>query len=135
MTSFQSILILVGRICFSMIFILGGFAKIFDFSLILQSMQPANHMMPELTLVAMIVLQLGGAFFIILGWLTRLGALFEIVALFFIEFFFHGYWLFQPQPSTTFTNEVWLTLAILGGALVLLACGPGRISVDGMRQQ
>ncbi|MFL0800188.1 MAG: DoxX family protein [Agarilytica sp.] len=114
---------LLGRIGLAAIFALAGINKIQYFDGNAQYMASAG--LPEFLLPAVIIFELVGAIFILMGFQLRTTAIalagFSVVT----AFMFHYNLADQIQFIMFFKN-----IAIAGGFLVLAAHGAGRFSVD-----
>lgn len=116
----QPVLLLVGRILLVAVYFLGGFS-------LLQGSVPVDYAaskgVPAVLVWAGFALKLFGGLAVIIGFQTRLAALGLIVFTFATAFIFH------PYPDQVFLKEV----SMIGGLVLLLAVGPGSISIDGRR--
>jgi putative oxidoreductase len=114
---------LVGRILLAHIFLLAGINKITGYSGTQGYMEGMG--VPGMLLPLVILLEIGGALALIVGWQTRLVAyalaLFSIVA----AIIFHSNLSEQIQMILFMKN--W---ALAGGLLVLAANGAGAFSLD-----
>jgi putative oxidoreductase len=114
---------LVGRILLAHIFLLAGIDKITGYSGTQGYMEGMG--VPGMLLPLVILLEIGGALALIVGWQTRLAAyalaLFSIVA----AIIFHSNLSEQIQMILFMKN--W---ALAGGLLVLAANGAGAFSLD-----
>jgi len=116
---------LIGRILLVLIFLNSGIGKIENFEGTAQYM--ANYGMPYASffLFGAIALELVGSITVILGYLTRFGALLVFIFLIPTTIIFHTNFD-DPIQIIMFMKNV----SMLGGCLVLLAMGPGRFSLD-----
>lgn len=114
---------LVGRIFISIIFLLSGFNKIGGFAGTQDYM--ASMGVPGMLLPLVIVLEIGGALAVMLGWHTRWFALalavFSVAAALLFHFNFE-----DKMQSIMFLKNI----AIAGGFMVIFAHGPGDLSLD-----
>lgn len=114
---------LVGRILLAHIFLLAGINKITGYSGTQAYMEGMG--VPGMLLPLVILLEIGGALALIVGWQTRWAAyalaLFSIVA----AIIFHSNLAEQIQMILFMKN--W---ALAGGLLVLAANGAGAFSLD-----
>lgn len=114
---------LVGRILLAHIFLLAGINKITGYSGTQAYMEGMG--VPGMLLPLVIILEIGGALALIVGWQTRWAAyalaLFSIVA----AVIFHSNLSEQIQMILFMKN--W---ALAGGLLVLAANGAGAFSLD-----
>jgi putative oxidoreductase len=108
------------------IFVQSGWGKIVDYAGTAQYMESAG--VPGGLLPVVIVVELGSAMLIVIGWQTRLAALalagFTVVA----GVLFHLKIADQNQMIHFMKN-----IAIAGGFLVLAMAGPGAWSLEGRR--
>jgi putative oxidoreductase len=121
---------LVGRILIAAIFILSGFAKLFDLKTTAGYMTQAGIPAAEPLAVIAGVLEIAGGLAIAVGFLARLGALGLFLYLIPVTLVFHHFWTFQGAEQKTQLVNFMKNLAIMGGLLVLYAEGPARWSVD-----
>ena len=142
---FQKFIAFLGRICFSLIFILAGINKIMNWDAseqylvnqMLDVLSKSYHLpwvksvfdnilplAPTLLVIATIA-ELGGGLLILLGIQVRLGAL--IVALFLIPvtLLFHNFWALEGAQAQQERIMFMKNLSIFGGALILVAFGKG----------
>lgn len=141
----QKFIALLGRLCFSLIFILAGINKIMNWDASEQYL--VNQMLDVLSktyhqpwaqslfdqvlplaptlLVLATIAELGGGLLVLLGIQVRLGAL--VLCLFLIPttFLFHNFWALQGAQQQTEMAMFLKNLSIFGGGLVLLAFGKG----------
>lgn len=127
--------LLLARVMLSLVFVLSGVAKASHWGDGLAEIAAAGLPAASLLLAATVATQLVGGLSVALGFGTRLGALalggFTIVA----TVLFHDFWnatgeIWQHQ-FTTFMEHV----ALVGGFVALMACGPGAFSVDAARRR
>jgi putative oxidoreductase len=118
---------LVGRLLLAALFLLEGWSKLRGYEAAAAYMQ--RYSVPGALLPLVIVLELGGGLLLAIGWQTRLTALALAVFCLAAAVIFHGN-LADRNQVLHFEKD----LAIAGGLLVLFAFGPGRYSIEGMRQ-
>lgn len=84
----------------------------------------------DLLVWAVILVEIGGGVLLALGWRTRLVA--WILAAFVVvaTLLAHRYWEFEGAQYVPQLTSFMKNLAILGGLLMVAACGPGRLSLD-----
>lgn len=125
----NSVIVLVGRIFLSTIFILSGFGKLTDISG--TAAYFAMLHMPAATLVAVGagLIELLGGLAILIGFQTRIAA--WVLALFSIAsaLVAHMNWADTTQLINFEKN-----VAISGGFLLLAIYGPGALSLDALRR-
>src|SRR5512139_953621 len=116
---------LIGRILLVLIFLQSGIGKIENFHGTAQYM--ASYGMPyaNFFLVGAIFFELVGSITVILGYFARFGSLLLLVFLIPTTLIFHNIFV-DPKMMIQFMKNV----SMFGGLLVLLAVGPGRLSLD-----
>ncbi len=118
----------IGRILISLIFLMAGLSKITGYAGTAAYMTAMG--VPSLLLPLVIITEIIGALFIIIGYQTRLVAFllagFSVLS----ALLFHFNFADQTQSILFMKN-----IAIAGGFLFLVANGPGRWSVDNRKRQ
>ena len=125
---------LVGRILLSLVFLIAGYRKLMAVAASAGYFAKLGFPMPEVMVWVAIVVELGGAILLIVGWKTRwaawLLALFTLVA----TFAAHRFWEVDPAQYANQMNHFLKNIAIVGGFIILATTGPGALSVDGRRR-
>ena len=116
---------LIGRILLVLIFLNSGIGKIGNFEGTAQYMAQYGMPLTSFFLFGAILFELLGSITVILGYLTRLGALLLIIFLIPTTLIFHTHFSDQIQVIMFMKN-----VSMLGGCLILLGMGPGRFSLD-----
>jgi len=121
---------LIGRILLASIFLLSGFAKFTDPTGAVGYMnQVGIPYAGTLVYIAGAAEILGGAA-LLLGFLTRVGALGLIVYLVITTLYFHNFWAL-PEPQAKMQMVQFMkNLCIMGGLAMVVAFGPGKFSID-----
>ena len=123
MTALSPQLLALGRVLLSVIFIVAGAQKLFNYAGTQQYMESAG--LPGILLPLVILLELGGGLAILAGFMTRW------VALALAGFTLAAGLLFHFEPANQIENIMLMkNLAIAGGFLALAAAGPGAFSLD-----
>jgi putative oxidoreductase len=121
---------LLGRILLAVMFVISGYGKLTGFDGTAGYIASKGLPMPQVLAGVAVLIELVGGLAIILGWKTRWAALAIIVFLLVITPIFHNYWAAPPEQMMGQQINFMKNLSILGGMLLLLGFGPGRISVD-----
>ena len=129
----QDVIALVGRICLVLLFIWSGWNKIGGFEGTAGYVGSKGLPMPAVLTALTIVIELGLGLLILIGWQTRWAAL--LIALWLIPttLLFHNFWAVPPEQIAAQKINFMKNLSLFGGMLLLMAFGPGRLSVDGRR--
>ena len=119
----MQILELIGRIFISLIFLIAGFGKIFNYEETIGYMESFD--VPGYLLVPAIIIEILFPLLVIIGYKTKLAAI--ILALFTISLaiIFHTDFSNQMQLMSFLKN-----FAIAGGFLIIFVRGPGKYSID-----
>lgn len=114
---------LIGRILMAQIFIVAGIGKVAGYSA--SEAYMASHGVPGTLLPLVILLELGGALALIVGWQTRWIALalaaFSVAA----AVIFHSDFADRTMQIMFMKN-----LAMAGGLVILASAGPGAWTLD-----
>jgi putative oxidoreductase len=125
----MKITILVGRLLFSLIFLLSGptlFSSASAGYAASQGVPLANILVPVSGVLCVL-----GALSIILGYKARIGAAMIIVFLLPVTLVFHHFWtVADPGARETEMIEFLKNISMLGGAMVILIHGAGPFSLD-----
>jgi len=122
---------LIGRILFSIIFIMSGFGHLFSYS---QMVGYAEQMGVPLASVAVpvtgIMILLGGLS-IVFGYQVKWGSLLLIVFLIPTTFIMHPFWKIEDAMQAQMQMIMFMkNLGLLGGALMFYYFGSGPLSLD-----
>lgn len=121
---------LVGRILLSLLFLWSGYGKIVGYAGTAGYMNSKGLPMVDVLLVLSIVIELGGALMIILGWKARWAAAVLFVWMIPVTFVFHNFWAVPADQMMLQSQMFYKNLAIMGGLLLVHGFGSGRYSVD-----
>jgi putative oxidoreductase len=120
----------LARILVVAIFVYTGISKLTHFD-------GTSHMIAEkgIPLAAIataiaILIELGGAIVIIVGWQTKLAAAIQFVYLIFITVTYHNFWAAPPQLHDVQLLNFLKNVGIMGGLLFLATRGAGASAVD-----
>ena len=131
--SLQNPLALVGRILLALLFLPAGLSKIGGFSGTVGYIGASGLPLPEVAAVVAILVEVGGAAALILGFGTRFAALalalFTLVA----TFAFHNYWAMPAEQVMMQQLLFFKNMAVVGGLFALAALGAGKFSLDARR--
>jgi len=132
-TAMQKPLSLIGRLLLAALFLPAGISKISGFSGTVGYIASAGLPLPELGAAIAIVVEVGGALALILGFGTRWAALalalFTLVA----TVVFHNFWAVPADQMMVQQLMFFKNVAVVGGLLVLAAFGAGAFSMDARR--
>lgn len=121
---------LVGRILISLIFLTGGIAKLTDVAGTAGFMESAGIPYAHTLAIIAGIAEIAGGLSLLLGLLTRIGALGLFVYLVLVSVLMHPFWSFEGAEQQMQQIQFMKNLAIMGGLLAFVAFGPGRFSID-----
>jgi putative oxidoreductase len=125
---------LAGRILLSLVFLVSGLATLGDWAGTTHRMAGIGIPFPHVALAGAVVLELAGAGCVLTGLCGRLGALALIVFLVPATLVFHNFWQLAGAAREAQLTHFMKNLAIVGGLAMLLAAGPGPLSLDDRRR-
>lgn len=121
---------LVARCFLGAIFLVSGFAKLYDPAGSVEYMVSHGVPAPGTLVYIAGLAEIAGALSIMSGFLTRLGAIGLVAFLVITTWYFHDFWnLVEPERKTQMV-QCMKNLAVSGGLLLLVAEGAGRYSLD-----
>jgi putative oxidoreductase len=120
----------LARILIAAIFVYTGISKFTHFYATAHMIGDRGIPLAEIATSIAILIELGGAMMIIIGWQTRLAAAIQFVYLMFITFMFHNFWAAPPQLHDLQLLNFLKNVGIMGGLLILATRGAGASSVD-----
>jgi putative oxidoreductase len=125
---------LAGRIMLALMFIASGIGKIGGFTdttvYMASAGLPAVDPLLEILLILTILIELGGGTAIVLGWKTRLAALFVFSFTMLVTLVFHRFWAAPPDDAQVQQLMFMKNVSVMGGLLVLYAFGPGKYAFE-----
>ena len=119
----MQILELVGRIFISLIFLLAGVGKIFNYEGTIGYME--SYGIPGYLLIPAIVIEILFPLLVIIGYKTKLSAMILSLFAILLAIIFHTDFSNQMQLMSFLKN-----FAIAGGFLIIFVRGAGKYSID-----
>src|SRR6266571_1580453 len=119
-----------GRFLIALIFLLSGFGKIGGFAQTVGFMAGKGLPMAEVLLVLSIIIEIGAALMLVLGWKARLGAAALFLWMIPVTLIFHNFWGVPAEQQQLQTIMFLKNLSIMGGLLYVMAYGSGAYSLD-----
>lgn len=134
----QNVIVLIGRILLSLIFIMSGFGKLADPSATAGMITSAGWPMPTVLAYLAGFFELAAGLAVLVGFQTRLASYLLAAFCLVTAFVFHGSAINVPDfPEAangllTVFNQIMMmkNITIAGAFLVLAAFGPGALSLD-----
>ncbi len=120
----------IGRILIAYIFIQSGLGKIGNFAGTAAYMASKGVPIPEFFLVGAIILELGGALSLVLGWKVQWGALALLVFTLPTTLIIHNFWAVEAAQVQNQMNHFLKNFSIMGAFIYIIAYGAGPLSVD-----
>jgi putative oxidoreductase len=120
----------LARILIVAIFVYTGITKLMHFDATAHMIGEKGIPLAAVAAAIAILIELGGAILIIVGWQTKLAAAVQFVYLVFITFMYHNFWAAPPQLHDVQLLNFLKNVGIMGGLLILATHGAGASSVD-----
>lgn len=130
MNAGQQIAPLIGRILVAAIFLWSGIGKISGFAGTAGYMASKGLPMAEVLLVITIIVEIGAALMIIVGYKARLGALALLLWMIPVTLIFHAFWAVPADQVQMQMINFFKNLGLMGAMLLIIGFGPGAYSVD-----
>ena len=121
---------LAGRILLSIIFIMSGIGKITGFAGTAGRMTSKGLPMADVLLGASIVIELGAAAMIVLGFKARWGAAALLLWMIPVTLVFHSYWTYPAAEQQMQSIMFFKNLGLMGGMLLIMGFGSGPFSLN-----
>jgi len=130
-TTSRDIAALIGRVLLVALFLLSGSGKIPNFAGTAAYIASKGLPLPTLGTAIAIVMEVGVALLVLVGWKARAAALALAVFTVVAGVLFHTYWA-DADAVTRMGDFInfWKNVSIAGGFLMVFAFGPGRYSID-----
>jgi putative oxidoreductase len=125
---------LVARGLIALVFLVSGLGKIPGFEGTAAYMANVGMPAPKLLLPLAIAAEVGGPLLILVGYQTRWAALALVAFTVVASLVFHPFWAVAPEAKMLQQIMFMKNLSIVGGLLLLVATGPGRLSLDARRR-
>ncbi len=122
----QKYIPLVARIFLAVIFVQTGLNKFASFAGTQEQIASAGIPLPLIATVLTILIEVIGGISLILGFKAKIGALLLVIFLIPVTLVFHN-----PIADGSQMIAFMKNLAIMGGLLMVVAFGPGAVSIDG----
>jgi len=129
-TTYQSLLFLLARIFFAILFINAGIGKIMNFETYLVGMTNQGMIYEEVFLVLSILIEIGCGLLVLFGWKTRMAALLLVIFVIVVNGIYHDFWTYEGQDALRQLRAFMKNLTVIGGLLYMMGSGPGKISFD-----
>ena len=121
---------LLGRILLGTIFLLSGFQKLTHWSQTAALMHSKGLPMVPVMLAITILIEIGAAILMIIGWHARWAALIMFLYMIPVTLVFHNFWASPPDQKMMQTMNFLKNLGIMGGLLQVYALGIGRATSE-----
>ncbi len=120
----------IGRCMIALIFLLSGIGKITGFQGTAAYMASKGLPMAQWLLILTIIVEIGGAAMIVLGWKARLGATALFLFMIPVTLVFHAFWAVPPDQQTLQQIMFLKNVSMMGAMLYIMAYGSGSCSLD-----
>ena len=114
---------LIGRVLISLLFLLNGYFKILNYNGTIDWME--SYGVPGFFLIPSIILEIVAPLLIIIGYKTKIAAIFLVAFCIATAFIFHADFSNQIQINSFLKN-----IALAGGFIFIAVSGPKKFSLD-----
>ena len=114
---------LIGRVFISLLFLLNGYFKILNYNGTIDWME--SYGVPGFFLIPSIILEIVAPLLIIIGYKTKIAAIFLVAFCIGTAFIFHADFSNQIQINSFLKN-----IALAGGFIFIAVSGPKKFSLD-----
>jgi putative oxidoreductase len=121
---------LIGRTLIALLFLVPGIRKALDWAGTAGYFTKLGLPAPEIMAFLAIIIEIGGAVLLILGWRTRWVAWLLVLFVAIATYYGHRFWVVDAAQFANQLNHFLKNVAVIGGLLMIAAFGPGRASVD-----
>jgi putative oxidoreductase len=125
----QDLLLLIGRICFSGMFIWGAFDRIMNWKGAMSYLKDRKIPFLDIALPASVTLQIIGSLLIFFGYHASLGALLLLLVMIPATYFIHPFWDFKGTERMHQKHQFMKSVALIGALIMILAVGGGHWGV------
>lgn len=126
MEFFQDLLLLLGRICFSGMFIWGAFDRIMNWKGAMNHLKEKHIPYLDMALPTSVALQIIGSLLIFFGFHASLGALLLLIVMIPATYFLHPFWKSKAADRMYQKHQFMKSVALIGALLMILAVGGGH---------
>lgn len=126
----QGLVALAARLLIAAIFVIAGFNKIGGFDGVAGYIGSKGLPMPQVLAALTIALELGGGILLAVGYKVRWVAVLFFLWLIPTTLIFHKFWGIDAAQVQNQMNHFLKNVSIMGAMLMLVAFGPGALSVD-----
>ncbi len=126
----DAVVLLLGRLLLAAIFLPSGFNKLTHLAAFAHSLAARGVPAPDLLAVIGAASEFVGPILIALGLFTRWAALLMVLFTAIASLIAHDFWNATEAARHLQYTQFMKNLAIIGGFLILIAAGPGRLSLD-----
>ena len=123
---------LFARLFISAIFVQGALGKIVGWSgqaAYMQTHHLPAKLIPTMLGIALLI-EAAGVLCLTVGWHARAAAFVMFLYLGMVSVLLHNFWSVQATAAGAMQTQFLKNLGIMGGLLLIAACGPGKWSVD-----
>jgi len=131
--SLQNSFALASRLLFVLLFLPAGWGKLTGFSGTVGYIASVGLPLPSVGAAIALVVELGGALALLVGFQTRIAAVILAVFTVAASVFFHNFWAMPAEQAFMQQLIFFKNFAIVGGLLALAAHGAGQWSLDARR--
>jgi putative oxidoreductase len=128
--AYHSFVPLIGRVLLVLLFLVHGIMKLNNVAGTAGYMAKVGLPAADLMAYVAIVVEIGAALFLMLGWQTRKVAWLLILYIVVASFLGHRFWELEGAARSVQLQLFLKNIGVIGGLMILASYGPGRYSID-----
>lgn len=122
---------LAGRILISLIFIMSGLGKVFQFDGQVAYAASQGVPLASLAIIISIIAELAAAAMIVFGFKARLGAFILLLWMIPVSLMMHAFWNIEDPMAQQMNMIMFMkNLSMMGAMLLIMSFGPGPKSIN-----
>jgi len=122
---------LAGRILISLIFIMSGLGKVFQFDGQVAYAASQGVPLASLAIIISIIAELAAAAMIVFGYKARLGAFILLLWMIPVSLMMHAFWNIEDPMAQQMNMIMFMkNLSMMGAMLLIMSFGPGPKSIN-----
>lgn len=125
-------LLLSGRVLLGLIYVISGISKLMNLDGFAASLEKSGVPMSGFMAMLGALVEALGGLAVVIGFQTRYAAVLMVLFTVAATLIAHRFWEFTGPPRQMQQTHFMKNLSIIGGFLLLAACGAGRYSFDGL---
>ncbi|MCB0262313.1 MAG: DoxX family protein [Calditrichaeota bacterium] len=122
---------LIGRILYSLIFLMSGLGHFFDLTTMSQYTASKGVPLPEVAVIITGIMLLAGGLSVLLGYKVKIGTALLVIFLVPTSFIMHNFWAVEDAMQSQMQMILFMkNISMAGAALLIYHFGTGELSLE-----